>query len=228
MNLLLLCATRLEIEPTLTIFEKEGKSSQTGTISWNGHSLLICISGVGTFQTTYTLTKHLGIQRPDGVIQVGIAGAYDRDLSPGCVYQVVTEAFGDLGAEDHEGKFLSLSDIGLGEIHGLPNAGEQMENPWKLAKKDLPMVRGLTLNTVTGTAQTAQRISHRYPWAQIETMEGAPFFGICLRENIPFLCLRSVSNYVEPRNRANWKMVEAIQELNTKLQDLLKTNLFIS
>jgi futalosine hydrolase len=48
-------------------------------------------------------------------------------------------------------------------------------------------------------------------------MEGAAFMQICLTEKIPFAELRAISNYVEPRNRENWKMKEAIENLNTVL-----------
>jgi futalosine hydrolase len=53
-------------------------------------------------------------------------------------------------------------------------------------------------------------------------MEGAPFFYVCLKERVPFMSLRSISNYVEDRNKENWKMKDAIESLNSALSELLK------
>jgi len=45
-------------------------------------------------------------------------------------------------------------------------------------------------------------------------MEGAAVFYACKRENIDCLQIRSVSNYVEPRNKENWQIGLAIRNLN--------------
>jgi futalosine hydrolase len=57
--------------------------------------------------------------------------------------------------------------------------------------------------------------------ADIESMEGAACFYVCLLEKIPFLEVRSISNYVEPRNRANWNLPLAIQNLNQVLVEMI-------
>ncbi|HRR11988.1 MAG TPA: hypothetical protein P5139_08260, partial [Tenuifilum sp.] len=51
----------------------------------------------------------------------------------------------------------------------------------------------------------------------IETMESAAVFYVCLKLGKPFFCLRAVSNYVEPRNRQNWKIDIAVQNLWNEL-----------
>jgi len=57
--------------------------------------------------------------------------------------------------------------------------------------------------------------------ADIESMEGAALHYVCLQENIPFLQVRSVSNYVGERDKTKWKMKEAIHNLNTELSKLI-------
>jgi futalosine hydrolase len=57
---------------------------------------------------------------------------------------------------------------------------------------------------------------------QIENMEGAAFFYVSLLRHIPFLCFRSISNVVEPRDKANWKMAEAIASLNRSILEWLE------
>ncbi|MFZ1371603.1 MAG: futalosine hydrolase, partial [Ferruginibacter sp.] len=55
----------------------------------------------------------------------------------------------------------------------------------------------------------------------IETMEGAALHYVCLQENIPFLQIRSISNYVGERDKIKWKLKEAIENLNTDLIKLI-------
>jgi futalosine hydrolase len=54
-------------------------------------------------------------------------------------------------------------------------------------------------------------------------MEGATFFYICCREKIPFLALRAISNKVEPRNKSNWDIMLALNNLSEILDDLILT-----
>ena len=56
---------------------------------------------------------------------------------------------------------------------------------------------------------------------QIESMEGAAFFYVCLKENQAFLEIRSISNFVEPRNKENWEILKAINNLNDTLRMLI-------
>jgi len=51
----------------------------------------------------------------------------------------------------------------------------------------------------------------------VESMEGAAFHYACLLEKIPFFQLRSISNYVEVRDKSKWKIPLAIQQLNENL-----------
>jgi futalosine hydrolase len=52
-------------------------------------------------------------------------------------------------------------------------------------------------------------------------MEGAAFFYICSRENIPFLALRAVSNKVGPRDKEKWNIRLALDCLSEKLKEVL-------
>jgi futalosine hydrolase len=53
-------------------------------------------------------------------------------------------------------------------------------------------------------------------------MEGAAFHYTCLQANIPFLQLRAVSNEIGERNKRNWSMQEAIENLNQKLLEIIE------
>lgn len=57
---------------------------------------------------------------------------------------------------------------------------------------------------------------------EIETMEGAAVFFVCLKEGIPFFELRSISNMVEPRDINNWNIPLALKNLNQTLQNIFE------
>jgi len=52
-------------------------------------------------------------------------------------------------------------------------------------------------------------------------MEGAALHYVCLMENIPFLQIRSISNYIGERNRKNWNMMDSIVNLNQALASII-------
>jgi futalosine hydrolase len=52
-------------------------------------------------------------------------------------------------------------------------------------------------------------------------MEGAAFMYSCLILGVAFAQVRAVSNVVEPRNRATWKISEAIGNLGRTALSIL-------
>lgn len=52
-------------------------------------------------------------------------------------------------------------------------------------------------------------------------MEGAALHYVCLIEKIPFMQIRSLSNFVGERDKSKWRMKEAITNLNKELETLL-------
>ena len=47
-----------------------------------------------------------------------------------------------------------------------------------------------------------------------ESMEGAALHYVCMMENVPFLQIRSISNYIGERNKKKWDMMDSIFNLN--------------
>ena len=86
--------------------------------------------------------------------------------------------------------------------------------------KLMPGVNAVTVNTISGTEESIARIRNKFN-PDIETMEGASFFYICAVEKIPFLAVRSVSNYVEPGSRSSWNIPLAVDNLALKVHELL-------
>jgi futalosine hydrolase len=84
----------------------------------------------------------------------------------------------------------------------------------------LPRARGVTVNTVSGRTASIQRLEQQYG-PDVESMEGAAFHYACLTEQVPFLQLRTISNYVEVRDKSKWNIPLAVQNLNNTLLALL-------
>jgi len=50
-----------------------------------------------------------------------------------------------------------------------------------------------------------------------ESMEGAALHYVCLMENVPFVQIRGISNYIGERNKQKWDMMNSIVNLNETL-----------
>lgn len=227
-HIILVAATEFEILPFLS-YCKKNLGIYEDHIFTNGESYIhILITGVGIANTTYCLTRYLtqweGLitDKPAIVLQAGIAGAFNRELILGEVVEVISETWGDLGVSESDGQFTDVFEMGLLSPENFPYRQGRCWRSGPPFAKDLRQVTGLTVNRVSGEAKEIAAISTKYP-CDIETMEGAAFFQVCLLEKVYFTALRAISNYVTPRNKAEWEISLAIDNLNELLIQLLCT-----
>ncbi len=178
------------------------------------HQVKALVTGAGMVPTAFSLGRYLSQHSFDLVINLGIAGSFDFNLEIGEVCIVTQDTFAELGAEDGE-EFLSFDSLGLGisSQHHRPNPGFDTSS--------LKAVTAITVNKVHGNELSIATALARFN-PQIETMEGAAFFYACNQNDLPCIQIRAVSNYVERRNRENWKIDLAIGNLNDVLINLLK------
>jgi futalosine hydrolase len=136
----------------------------------------------------------------------------------------LTDCFADIGIEDGD-NFFTLTEAGLASQDVFPFKGDFIYSDkitYDTIKDILKPVRAITVNTATGSETTREKLMKKFN-PDIETMEGATFFYICSRENIPFLALRAISNKVEKRNKNNWKIELALNNLSEKLIEVFLT-----
>jgi futalosine hydrolase len=176
----------------------------------------VLITGVGGVATAYAVTKQLKQVKYDAALNFGIAGSFDKSIQLGTVVNVMYDCFADLGAEDGE-NFLSLAEMGLEGISELSNL-PGITNPVLSA---IPKVSAITVNKVHGSEESIAKTKRRYQ-PQTESMEGAAFLYCCMMEKIPCAQIRAVSNYVERRNKNNWNISLAIENLNKKAVEILE------
>ncbi len=217
MNILIVSATEAEIAP-LTAFLQ-------GALVPGNLSGSILITGVGMLNTAYELTKHLAAGKYDLVLQAGVGGSYVRSIALGDVVFITSDQYGDIGAEDHD-NYLDVFEMGLMNPATPPYVVGKLLTPLLPIhnKIKLPQVSGLTINTVSGSERTIKQRMDKYH-CDVESMEGAAMHYVCLKEHVPFAQVRAISNYVTPRDRSQWKMKEAITNLNKWLIDFIENQL---
>lgn len=200
MKILLVAATRAEIALLIEHFHLP----QQDFVETKDFDLLI--TGVGMTATAFALGKLL----PGNyklVLNLGIAGAFNRSIPLTTVVNVTTDEFAELGAENGEG-FISIDELGFGKaIYAARN------NLLHSTLGKLQKVHGITVNRVHGNENSIiKAIMQSNPG--IESMEGAAVLYCCEQTALPCLQIRSISNYVEVRNKDNWQIGSAIQSLN--------------
>lgn len=178
----------------------------------------ILISGVGIPFSTYSITKWLQNNKYDIVIQAGIAGSFTDKLPLGVVVSVKSEVFATVGINENK-QFFTLFEKGLADENDIFSGEYLINNNPILEKFSYPIVSAVTVDNVTDESFANCVISTKFS-PDIESMEGAVLHYVCLKEKIPFLQLRSISNYVGERDKGKWKLKESVSNLNQELQNI--------
>jgi futalosine hydrolase len=186
-------------------------------------SVDILVTGVGSIFTTYYLTKALDANKYELLINIGITGSFDYFLEQGFVVNVVQDQFADLGFEENN-NFYTLGEKELMNENEYPFAGEILKNMgnYDIDEVDsLIPVKAITVNTMIGDQTSIDKLKAKFN-PEIITTEGAAFFYVCLQEKIPFLQIRSVSNFVEIRRVENWNIPLAIKNLTDSIIEIFE------
>lgn len=181
-------------------------------------------TGVGMLAATYALMDFLGKCQPRWLIMAGVAGCFDVTVALGSVAVVRAEIPGSCGVAEN-GIWHDMADMGFRRANDFPYAGNRLINPYlpRFADLPLPLVDAVTVDEITTEPQRrAQLIAKYRPTA--ESMEGAALHYIGLQRQVPFLQLRSFSNYVCERDKSRWQLQQAVDKLNDALIDLLSNH----
>ena len=174
-------------------------------------------SGIGMLAASYALTKLALEDKPDLIIQVGIAGSFDQSIPLGSVVVINEETIGDLGVEE-EGKWKDLFDLKLEKSSYHPFEKRKLPNQWlgKYNLTGLKEVGGITVNEISTHPERIQKLIKKFN-PIIESMEGAALHYVARESNIPFIQIRAISNYIGERDKSKWQMKNAIDNLNQTL-----------
>ena len=205
-NILVVAATAKEINPFIEL---------TRTSNINNADILI--SGIGLTASTYHLAKQLALKKYELVIQAGVAGSFDLAIPLGSVVAVKQDAIADQSVIELQ-KLKTLFDLKLVPQDKYPYKKGWLINPNKdvLKKTKLKIVTGISVNQIS-TSKLMIKFYRDVFDPVTESMEGAAFHYVCLMENIPFVQIRSISNYIGERNKKKWDMMDSIANLNGTL-----------
>jgi futalosine hydrolase len=191
---------------------------------FGAEGLRIVTLGVGKTAAAMHLTGLLR-SAPDtrAVLLFGVAGAFpDRHRSTpapvrrGGLCLVGSERFGDEGVETPEG-FQDLQSLKLGDCGPFPASPRMAQQA--AAMLGVPIVRGVTVSTCSGTENASKRMGKR-SGADIETMEGAAVAYVCRQFELPLLHVRAISNWTGDRARGDWNLgiaIDAVQQAVRRL-----------
>ncbi|WP_435188399.1 futalosine hydrolase [Streptomyces sp. bgisy126] len=164
-------------------------------------------------------------ERPyDLVVSAGIAGGFQPSAPLGTLVVSSAIVAADLGAETPDG-YLPVDELGFGRsVHPVPGALTGRLRA-ALAAEGLPCAVApvLTVSTVTGSARRAAELAERHPGAAAEAMEGFGVAEAAAAYGVPVLELRAVSNAVGPRDRAAWRIGDALDALRRAAGALSRT-----
>lgn len=220
MKISLFSPTVFELSPSLKYLENAFELKDN-VFSNRDLQVQAVVSGVGLVNTTLKVCSHLHEYQPDLCILAGVAGTYSDDIKIGEVVNVIEESYGDLGAEDSDGNMLSLFDLKLLDEDQFPFSKGKLLNHSK-DFKFLKQVRSISLQKSSGHEPNIHKLKESFD-PHIENMEGAAFFQTCLSMNVPFLQIRAISNKVESRNKDNWNLPLAIDNLNKILIEMIQS-----
>ncbi|MBK3647011.1 futalosine hydrolase [Streptomyces sp. MBT33] len=184
--------------------------------AFTGDAVTVIAAGVGpalaAASTATALTTAALEGAPYGlVVSAGIAGGFPPEAPVGSLVVADEITVADLGAETADG-FVPVTELGFGTV---------THRPPETLVRDIVSATGarpgpvLTVSTVTGTAERAAELRARHPRALAEAMEGFGVAEAAAAHHVPVLEIRAVSNPVGPRDRAAWRIGDALAALTT-------------
>jgi futalosine hydrolase len=210
-----LIVTAVEIERT-TVLAGLGIPDAPADALESGAAVVVVAGGVGPAAAAAVTAQFTTTAMHDGapfgvVIAAGIAGGFAGRVEIGGLVVATQSIAADLGAAGPDG-FQSIDELGLGTARH--DADPAL---LRILRQALPEAVGgpvLTVSAVTGTAATKGAVEQRHPDAVAEGMEG---FGVAVGARLwpgtAFGEIRTVSNAVGPRDRAAWRIPQALDTL---------------
>ena len=208
MRILLLAATQFEIEGFINPLPDQ-------------INLDVCITGVGPSFAMLNAMKFIADYpnvKYDYILQLGVAGCFDTNISLGTVLNVLEDQF-LVGAWENEELFNSVDEMGFNSA--FRKSGRIKSFKALALKSILPNCEGLTVSTIDCNKARIKVLKSVFPEALIESMEGAVVFELSNYLKIPAISLKSVSNYVGERDKSKWDLKTSISKLHKATHDLL-------
>lgn len=198
-------------------------------------------TGPGAVNAARAITAVVERARPSLILQTGCGGAFARSgLDIGDIAVASEEIDAAIGIEDETNGFPPrplpfplLAGPGFTVFNRFPiNSGlvdsamhvleEIFSRPNEPGNKSPAIFKGpfVSVSTITATDRTAERLFNAYSPC-LEQMEGAATAQVAMSYGIPFLEIRSVSNFVGRRNREDWDIALAAKHCGKAVSGLV-------
>jgi len=221
MNILIASATKIECQFLEKHFPAFIVDDNCIKFYINDTTIRLLITGVGIPAAIYQLSKQLVENKYDLVINIGIAGSF-HDFEIGEVFHVTSEIFADIGFENGD-NFLTLFESGFLKKDSFPYSNGLLISDSSINYKTLQTikaVKGITVNTITKNIEKINLWKRKFH-PNVESMEGAAIFYVCLLEKVKFIQLRAISNKVGVRDKSQWNIPLAIENMEKIVINLL-------
>jgi futalosine hydrolase len=178
-------------------------------------------TGVGILASCYSIYRLIFDQKPDLIIQLGIAGTFNTEIKLGDVVVLKEEILADTGVEEGE-SFKDVFDLNLAQANVFPFSNKRLLNPEieKLNCLGLKEVTGITINEITTRLQRITQYKAKYN-PDIESMEGASLHYCCLQTSTSFIQIRAISNYIGERDKSKWNFEDSFKNLSDTIKNYI-------
>jgi futalosine hydrolase len=219
--LVLLCSVPLEAEPVLDGLELRGELRVGRRRAWDGrrgpHGVRLIITGMGKTNAAQALTAVLE-SGSHSALGFGVAGSYPgHGPKIGGVVLAESAIYADEGVEAPAG-WLSPREMG---IPLLEVDGERYHDRFPLDRTRVRAAAQVlaqvgieasvgpvaTVSACSGTEARGALLARRHG-AHAEAMEGAAWAHVARLYGAPYLEVRGISNRVEDRDPARWRLAE--------------------
>ena len=177
--------------------------------------LTVATVGVGPAAAAAGTARLLALAEAAGhpyrtVLSAGLAGGFPGRAPVGAAVLASRSIQADLGADSPDG-WRSLDQLGLGSTVAPADPAVLAALRARLPAAVVGDV--VTVAAVTGTAERAAALAAAHPAAVAEAMEGYGVACAAAGAGVAFAELRTISNLVGPRDRAAWRIGEALSAL---------------
>jgi nucleoside phosphorylase len=157
---------------------------------------LVC--GVGPVEAAVATARAIALERPAGVVNVGVAGA--KGITPGRIVLGSESVYCDLAAS-------------------IPVVQRAAPDAALLAAAEAALPNAVAL--AIGTTATVDGPCGAFPGVRVEGMEGFGVLRACELAGVPAVEVRAISNEIGEGDRARWQIARGIDTLRSVLPDLL-------
>lgn len=218
MQISICAATRLELAPLRAMIE--ASASFPGA---ERHQIRYFTTGIGMLQSTFYIQQHIQAIQPQLLIQIGIAGCFDKQVPLATPVLVEKEYLGNTGVNQSSTQgpqWQDIFDLELQDASDAPFTHKALENPWLkintwpwLTGQNITRGAAITIEEITTDPLRIQALTSHYQ-PLLESMEGAALHFNGLMHQLPFLQIRGISNYIGERDKSKWQIGPALQAVS--------------